>query len=166
MASQYERLLAVEWIAVFAIETGDALYSSKEKKFSLPQPQRYFATMIAYLMLAGLALFGEGAAKVAAALGGVAALTIVLAPATPAKPVSKTNPSIIVNFFGWLAAMYTTPPKTIGSPTPTTGSGQKVNPQSLTTGTRHTPGLRTGVAPFTGASHLAAGPTGTPVLGR
>lgn len=116
MASAAERQLALEWLGVLVVETGDALYHSSKKRFALPQPKRYFATMVAYLILAGVALFGERAGRVAAALGGLVALTILLAPATVRQPVSATNPVLLVSFFKWLTEMFENPPKTISQP--------------------------------------------------
>lgn len=135
MATAAERTLAVEWLAVMLVETGDALAHPKQRYTSaarrkitgLPYPSRYFATMVVYLMLAAGAAFSERFGKVMTALGGLVALTIVLAPPTIKAPISKTNEPLIVSFFGWLASIYQSPPTTI-----TTGTATKV--------TRSTPG--------------------------
>lgn len=145
MASAAERTLAMEWLGVLVVETGDALYHSSKKKFTLPSPQRYFATMVAYLILAGVALFGEKAGRVAAALGGLVALTILLAPATIGKPVNATtNPVLLVSFFKWLTEMFENPPTTISQPVAYAGQVQGLKD---TTTKGITPA--TGLAPLT-----------------
>jgi hypothetical protein len=106
MATAGERLIASEWIAVMVVQTGDALGESSGDQFSLPEPNRYWAAMAAYLMLAGMALFGEGPARLAGALGGVAAVAIMLAPPDLGAPISSSNQPLIVRFFAWIAAMY------------------------------------------------------------
>ena len=135
MAATHEKALAAEWLAVLLVETGDAFAAHGEKghKGFLPQPSRYFATMVAYLLLAGAALFGEKAGKVASALGALVALTILMAPPTVKKPVSKTNQPLIISFFGYLASMFTNPPTTLketynagGVPKTSTVGGVKI----------------------------------------
>lgn len=117
MATSHERALAAEWLIVMVMETGDALAKhGKQGKRFLPQPSRYFATMVAYLMLAGVALFGEKAGKVAAALGALVALTIVMAPPTIRRKVGPTNEPLLVSFLGYLSKMMATPPGTIREP--------------------------------------------------
>lgn len=138
MASVHERALAAEWLAVMVIETGDALAKhGKQGNRFLPQPSRYFATMVAYLLLAGAALFGDKAARVASALGALVALTIVMAPPTVKKAVGPTNEPLIVSFLGYLSAMFTNPPQTLSEPLTTIGTSP-VAPQRnpLTTGNR------------------------------
>lgn len=147
MATASERTLAAEWLAVMFIETGDALAKASGKKFSLPQPQRYVATMVAYLILAGMAAFSERLGRVATALGGLVALTIVLAPPRPTQPVGPGNEPLIVSFFGWLAEMMSNPPQTISEPVAYakqpvkvtgvnyTTRGQSVPPAPSSTGT-------------------------------
>jgi hypothetical protein len=102
MPSAHERTLAAEWIVVVLVQTGDALAGGPQGPLGgpkLPNPARYFAAMIAYLMLAGLALFGDKAGKLAASLGGVAALAILIAPSTPGgKP-------LIMRFLSYLNSM-------------------------------------------------------------
>jgi hypothetical protein len=110
-----ERLIAAEWLAVMVVQTGDAFGESNNDQFTLPEPSRYWASIAAYLMLAGLALFGEGPARLAGALGGVAALAILLAPPQIGEPISSTNQPLIVRFFGYLAKMYQTGPAGPGS---------------------------------------------------
>ena len=70
MATAGEKTLAIEWLVVMLIETGDNIAKARAtgKASRWPSPQRYFATMVVYLMLAGAAAFGQGAAKVAASL--------------------------------------------------------------------------------------------------
>lgn len=114
--------------------------------------------MVVYLILAGMAAFGDRLGRVASALGGLVALTIVLAPPHPTKKVGPTNEPLIVSFFGWLAEMMTNPPRTISTATATAPAGSKsVNPQIFTPGTKHTPGL-TGITNITGGQ--APGQTG------
>jgi hypothetical protein len=84
--SVHERILAAEMVAVMGIETADALYSSTGGSFALPSPSQYFATMVVYAMLAGVAMFGEKPGRLAGAFGGVAALAILLAPRKGGKP--------------------------------------------------------------------------------
>jgi hypothetical protein len=78
--SNHERILAAEWLAVMSVQTLNALAASSSSGFGLPDPSRYFATMVVYLMLAAVAMFGDKPGQLAAAFGGVAALTIVAAP--------------------------------------------------------------------------------------
>src|SRR5580704_17341721 len=84
--SSGERLIGVEWVLVTLLQAGDAIASGGQTTTNsqgvsvtapkLPSPSRFFAAMIAYLMLAGAAMFGPNAAKVASRLGAVAALAI------------------------------------------------------------------------------------------
>lgn len=78
--SRYERLLAAETLVVMGAQTVDALSGSGGQGFALPDPSRYFAALIVYISLAGVAMFGDKVGKVAAGLGGVAALAMLLAP--------------------------------------------------------------------------------------
>jgi hypothetical protein len=97
-----ERLVAVEWIVVVLVQTGDALASPGRGPLGgikLPNPSRYIASMVAYLMLAALALFGPRAAKMAGAIGGVAALAILMAPA------EKGGKPLILSFFNYVNAL-------------------------------------------------------------
>lgn len=100
--SSYEKVLAAEWLAVMAIETGDALAKSGGKStLSLPNPAQYMATMIVFLSLAGVAMFGEHAGKLAAAFGGVAAIAILLVP------MGKGKNSPLVGFLAYVNALMT-----------------------------------------------------------
>lgn len=100
--SSYEKVLAAEWLAVMAIETGDALAKSGGKStLSLPNPAQYMATMIVFLSLAGVAMFGEHAGKLAAAFGGVAAIAILLVP------IGKGKNSPLVGFLAYVNALMT-----------------------------------------------------------
>lgn len=100
MASNYEKLIGAEWLAVMMIETGDALGTSGPSgKFNLPSPSRYFATMIVYLGLAGAAMFGDRIARGAAMFGGVAALAIAMAPN------KKGGKPVILSFIDYLTQM-------------------------------------------------------------
>lgn len=83
--SHWERILAAEWLVVFGTETLDALSGADSGKFALPDPSRYFATMVVFLMLAAGAMFGDKAGKLAAAMGGVAGLAILMAPGKNGK---------------------------------------------------------------------------------
>lgn len=84
--SKYERVLAAEWLVVMGTETLDALSGADTGTFSLPDPSRYFATMVVFLMLAAAAMFGERPGKLAAAFGGVAGLAILLSPGKNNQP--------------------------------------------------------------------------------
>ena len=98
--STHERILAAEWLAVMAVETLDALAGADSGSFALPDPARYFATMVVFLMLAAAAMFGEQPGKLAAAFGGVAGLAIVLSPGK-----EKQAPVVgMLNYFSKLMA--------------------------------------------------------------
>lgn len=127
--SNHERVLAAEWLVVMAIETLDALSGAGGGKFKLPNPSRYFATMVVYLMLAGAAMFGENAGRLAAAFGGVAALTITLIPVKGQAPIIGA-----LNYFDQL--MGGTPTQTIsGITTQNTGTATaQQQQQALTSG--------------------------------
>jgi hypothetical protein len=121
-----ERILAAELIVVMGVETADALSGAYTGKFSLPAPNRYFATLVAYLMLAAAALFGEKPAKLAAALGGVAALTILLSPSkVTGKPVALSA----LNYFDQMISG-----KSVGQINAAAGSGLTVNPGGTVSG--------------------------------
>ena len=84
--STHERILAAEWLVVMGTETLDALSQITDgQTFALPTPSVYFATMVVYLMLAAVAMFGERPGRLAAAFGGVAGLAILLAPTAKGK---------------------------------------------------------------------------------
>jgi hypothetical protein len=99
--SNYERILAAEWLVVMAAETLDSLSGTAGgAPFSLPDPSKYFATMVVFLMLSAVAMFGESAGKLAAAFGGVAGAAILLTPSSNGKsPVVGA-----VTYFGDLFA--------------------------------------------------------------
>jgi hypothetical protein len=98
--STHERILAAEWLAVMAVETLDALSGADTGSFALPDPSRYFATMVVFLMLAAAAMFGEQPGKLAAAFGGVAGLAIILSPGK-----EKQAPVVgMLNYFDKLLA--------------------------------------------------------------
>jgi hypothetical protein len=106
--SQGERLVAIEWLTIVFVMTGDALASSQRGPQGgpkLPQPARYFAAMVAYLMLAGLSAFGPNAAKLASRLGGLAALAFLLAPPNPTQAIGPGNRPLIMRFLAWLNAV-------------------------------------------------------------
>lgn len=155
-----ERVLAAEWIVVVLVQTGDALASPNRGSLGgpkLPNPSRYFASMIAYLFLAGLALFGRGPAKIAGAIGGVAALAILLAPST------KGGKPLIVSFLSYLNAIM------VSGPVSQPGQVQlpPVNPNTLVPsnpgtapGTILGPGVLGGVSgssPFSGGNTTPTG---------
>ena len=125
MASTHgEKLLAAEWLGVVALLTGDALgQSSGGSKITLPQPSRYFASMVVYLMLAALAAAGEKTARLAGALGGVALLTIALAPSDITKPPGPGNRPLVIRFLAWLSAVMSKSNNPTGSIIATGGAG-------------------------------------------
>jgi hypothetical protein len=100
-----ERLLAAEWVLVTVVQTGDAL--AEQSGPTLPNPGRYFATMIAFLFLAGLALFGPNASKFAGRFGALVTLVVFLAPSDATKPPGPGNRPLILRFLRWLAAFTT-----------------------------------------------------------
>jgi hypothetical protein len=107
MASGYERILGAEVIVVMGVETADALFASSGKdKFKLPDPSVYFATLVAYMVLAGVAMFGEKAGRLAASLGGVVGLAILLTPTAASKQAGKPQPLAIslLDYFNSLIA--------------------------------------------------------------
>ena len=106
--SNYERILAAEWLVVMATETLDALSQASETQFALPTPSVYFATMVVYLMLAAVAMFGERPGRLAAAFGGVAGLAILLAP------TSKGKRSPVVGALGYFAQLMKSGPNMAG----------------------------------------------------
>lgn len=149
MASTHERALAAEWLIVMIVETGDAFAKhGKEGKRFLPQPSRYFATMVGYLILAGVALFGEKAARVASALGALVALTIVMAPPTIRKKVGPTNEPLLVSFLGYLSAMMARPHKPTTEPLVTIATSPSRPLISKSQGYKGTP--KTSVSPTRG----------------
>jgi hypothetical protein len=123
VASSGERLLGAEWVVVMLVQTGDAFGESTDEQFSLPQPSRYWASLVAYLMLAAFALFGDKASKLAGGLGAVAALAILLAPPDPTAPIAQGNYPLIIRFLGWLSSMYSQGPAGPGQSTATTSPG-------------------------------------------
>jgi hypothetical protein len=68
----------------------------------LPSPSRFFASIIVFLFLAGLAAFGEGAAKFASRFGALVALVIVLAPPNPSQPIGSGNRPLVIRFLNLL----------------------------------------------------------------
>lgn len=76
--SNHERVLAAEWLVVMGVQTLDALSGADSGSFALPDPSRYFASMVVFLMLAAAAMFGDKPGRLAAAFGGVAGLGILL----------------------------------------------------------------------------------------
>jgi hypothetical protein len=96
MPSGHERVIAAELVTVMGVETLDALVASGGKStFSLPDPSVYFATLVVYLMLSGLALFGDRYGKLAAAFGGVAAAGILMTPTARSKQEGKPKPLVM-----------------------------------------------------------------------
>ncbi len=143
-----EKALAAEWLVVVLVEAGDAFNRTSTytaptgaRRLKMPPPSRFIATMVVYMMLAAAALFGEAPGKVAAGLGGLVALTLVLVPPNPKALPGKGNEPAIVSFFQWLDKMMKDPPKS--PPSITTHWATRPAP------TRSTPGTYT---PQTGKS--------------
>jgi hypothetical protein len=80
MASPYEKVLGAELVGVIGVQTLDAFSGANTGKFSFPDPSRYFATVIVFAMLSGMAMFGESWGKLASRFGGVALLGMVAIP--------------------------------------------------------------------------------------
>lgn len=112
--SQHERVLAAEWLVLMGVETMDALANSSGGKFKLPSPSRYFAAMVVFLMLAGVAMFGTKAGRLASAFGGVATLAIVAAPGAK----GKTSP--VLGALKYIDGLLKSPPTTLTSTLPPT----------------------------------------------
>jgi hypothetical protein len=102
--SPQERVLAAELLVVMGVETADALSGAYTGSFSLPSPSRYFATVVVYLMLAGMAMFGEKPARLATSFGGVAALAILIAP-TKASVAANKPQAVVVSALNYFAQM-------------------------------------------------------------
>jgi len=58
--------------------------------------------MIAFLFLAGLAAFGQGAAKFASRFGALVVLVLVPAPRDPKQPIGPGNRPLIMRFLNVL----------------------------------------------------------------
>jgi hypothetical protein len=119
--SNHERILAAEWLAVMGTQTLNALASS-QSGFALPDPSRYFATMVVYLMLAAVAMFGEKPGHLAAAFGGVAALAIAAAP-------GKNGKSPVVGALGYFSKLMKSGPN-IPATTPISSGSTGVGPDT------------------------------------
>jgi len=160
--SQGERLLGVEWIIVVLMMTGDSLAGGAQGQLGggkLPQPSRYFGAMIAYLMLAGLALFGPGAAKIAGRLGGVAALAIILAPPDLSKPIGPGNRPLVMRFLNLLNSYLIAGAVSQAGQTPSVAN--PINPKTLVPATPG-PGKNT----ILGPGVLGGVPTSTAESGQ
>lgn len=131
MASSAERLLAAEWLGIMSIQTFDALSNSTGGKLNLPDPSRYFATMVVFLFLAAGAMFGDKAGRLAGAFGGVAALAIALAP-------GKNGKSPIVGALGYFSQLLKQPPSVATGP-----NAPRLNDTQFTT-TASTPAANLG----------------------
>lgn len=160
--SPQERVLAAELMVVVGVQTADALSGAYTGKFSLPAPNRYFAAIVVYLMLAGMAMFGPRPARLAVSFGGLSALVIMLAPSAASVKAGKPQ-SVLVSALSYLNQMITggsigathsspstTPPSTVGPIT--------VSPGALAPGQTGTAGVTPGVTDL---------PTGTynPTIG-
>jgi hypothetical protein len=142
--SNYERILAAEWLAVMATETLDSFAGSAGgAAFALPDPSKYFATMVVFLMLAAVAMFGEKPGKLAAAFGGVAALAIVLTP-------NKGGKSPVVGAVTYFSEL------TARGPNTTLAGQVGPNPNTVQSGIRAplTPAQKAGTAPLTPAQKI------------
>lgn len=98
MPAAGEKLLAAELMVVLGVETMDALSGANTGTFSLPNPSQYFATLVVFLVLSGVAAFGEKPARLASAFGGLAALTILMAPTKASKAAGHPEPLILSAF--------------------------------------------------------------------
>ena len=98
----HERTLAAEMLLCMGAQTADALSDAHVGTFALPDPSRYFATVIVFTMLSGAAMFGERAGRLAATFGGVATLAILLAP-TKASVKAGTPEPLAMRVIGYFA---------------------------------------------------------------
>ena len=98
----HERTLAAEMLLCMGAQTADALSDAYTGTFALPDPSRYFATVIVFAMLSGAAMFGERAGRLAATFGGVATLAILLAP-TKASVKAGTPEPLAMRVLGYFA---------------------------------------------------------------
>jgi len=106
---------AISNAGVKTTTNADGTSSTQTTTPKLPSPSRFFAAMIVYLMLAGLAAFGPAMAKLAGRLGGLVALVIVLAPPDSSQPISSTNQPLVMRFLALLVSY------TVGGPISTPG---------------------------------------------
>ena len=98
----HERVLAAEMIVCVGAQTADALSDAYDGTFALPDPSRYFATVIVFAMLSGAAMFGERAGRLASTFGGVATLAILLAPTKASTKAGKPEP-LAMRVLGYFA---------------------------------------------------------------
>lgn len=110
----HEKALAAEVIGVLVVETADALSGANTGTFKLPDPSRYFATVIVFMMLAGAAMFGEKPGKLAATFGGVAAIGMI---ATPSKATGRAP---VMGLLAYFNQLWTGGVQGSGGPTTTT----------------------------------------------
>jgi len=95
-------------VLITLLQAGDAIASGGQANADgttspkLPSPSRFFATMIAFLFLAGLAAFGQGAAKFASRFGGLVVLVLALAPPNAQQPIGPGNRPLIMRFLNLL----------------------------------------------------------------
>jgi hypothetical protein len=78
-----ERVLAAEFLVVVGL---DKLYEIQQPGYTaapLPTPQALTSTMFLFLILAAVAMFGPSAATLAAELGGLVLLAMLLRLAVP-----------------------------------------------------------------------------------
>ena len=97
---QGEKALAAELMVAWTLKAGDSLSQG-----ILPPPVELLGSLLAFGMLAGMALAGEHWAKLAGAFGSVLLLTIAMMPPDPTQlPNTTTNVPLLLRFFKWLSA--------------------------------------------------------------
>ncbi len=163
--SPQERVLAAELLVVMGVQTADALSGAYTGKFQFPNPSRYFASIVVYLMLAAAAMFGEKPARLAATFGGVAALTILLAPTKRSVEAGKPE-AVAVSAIGYLAQLVSGGSLAApNNPTPTAPAatapptGGNISPGSSVPKGGYTPGTA-GQSPSGGGEKSTTTPTG------
>ncbi|HMK62032.1 MAG TPA: hypothetical protein VK386_00315 [Acidimicrobiales bacterium] len=167
MASHAEKVLAVELLGFVAIQTGDAFYTSKAAGTTgqmggptLPAPSQYFAGLIVFVMLAGLAATGQKAGRFAAAFGGLVLLYMAV------KPNNSGGPSPVVGFLRWLASMYQHPPTTVTA-SASSGGGAGSSPGGGPSGggtTAQTGGFTATTIPGTNVANPVAKPSQSQIV--
>lgn len=111
-----ERILAAELIATFVLEYAAKLYANRQNVGADPlgnlgvTPQQFLPLVGAYSLLGLVAMFGDQPARLAAGIGGLVALVVVLKAAGIIFPSPTTSSAS--------SSSATTPPAPFAPPTP------------------------------------------------